>query len=286
MKRLDDGIPLTSGEAYAILRRNRDLRYAKGLPPFGMQSRGTPASMSGAMQTPFNPSWKNPRGDSKAAQKEAAIRASADFMQQNAVALNEVRGLFYLRPVAVADYGVSSVYSNSFVPTMKKTTATAGSITSSCASPAVDHDDSCAISTTVVAPPPAGDGGEFHAVRHFDAVGTKGHVACVANELDTMDRAGRTAQLQATKRLKSIAASFSALALTELELRNLLDIRPQTEVMVSALVPNMEERLGSVSSPSGSNEEASIDDGSAAAAAASQFAQRVIAVFQPAPLGS
>jgi len=262
----DGGIPLTNGEAYAILRRNRDIRYAKALPPFGMQSRGTPANMSGAMQMPFNPAWRNPRGDSKAAQKEAAIRASADFMQQNAVGLNEVRGLFYLRPHAVGDYGVSSVYSSSFTPT----TTTHHSAASSS-----EVDESHLTSSS----------GGFHAVPFFGAAGTNAHVVGVMGELDALDRVGRQAQLQTVKKLKSIVLSASPLVVTEAELRNLIDIRPQSEVMVSAVIPNLEDRFklhqtsssSSTASLLGVSEEAADE---AAAAAASKFAQEVISVFQ------
>lgn len=252
MRRHDEGTPLTNGEVYAILRRNRDLRYAKGLPPFGMQSRGAP--VSGAMQA-FNPSWRNQRSDTKAAQKEAAIRASADFINQNTVALNEVRGLFYLKESAVEDYGVSSVYSASFTPCKS--------------SHKVTPSDGCSA---------------FLAVNHFGPVGTKQHVTRVVQELDALERRGRQAQLREAKLLKElVSTTHPSLALTESELRSLLNLRPQSEVTVSAVVTNMEERLKPSLSFSKGNSE-SVD--AAAAAAAASFAQSVIKIFTSSALSA
>ena len=42
MEVIGEEVPLTSGEVYAIARRCRDTRYAKGCPRFGLQSRSVP----------------------------------------------------------------------------------------------------------------------------------------------------------------------------------------------------------------------------------------------------
>lgn len=216
MQVFENPIPLTNIEAFAIVRRNRDSRYAKALPAFGIQSK-TPAGMqSSALSAPF------PRRETKASARDAAQRATAEFFAQNTVALSEVRCLFYLQHQTHPDTrGPTSVYSASFKPTTSST------------SPSANEDET----TKEIA------GSNFFAINGFGAVGTRQHVNAVSKELELLEKAGRSSEVRVVQRLRDIAAAMPAPKLTEFEVRNLIDCRPRNELEVSAIIPNLESRL-------------------------------------------
>lgn len=103
MKILDEGTPLTAGEAYSIIRRSRDMSYAKKLPSFGLQFR---AALTAQQQGP--PPRRN---DGAAAASGTAAAQQQAFASQNVVSLTAVQSLWYLQNIAAASYGPPSVFS-------------------------------------------------------------------------------------------------------------------------------------------------------------------------------
>lgn len=234
MQIIGEEIPLTNGEVFAILRRNRDMRYAKSLPAFGIQSRNL---VSNTPQAARPPKFQN----RAQASRDAAQRALQDFGAQNAVALQEVKGLFYL--LGARDcYGVSSVYSSKFQPQ-----ATGASSNE-------EHQQQQA----------SEDVSAYFAVSGFGPVGTQGHQQSVHKELDILEKQGRANELEVINKVKGLVrqrtqqhkfnnngGSTSSVAtsppfqLSEREVRNLLAIRPKSEAAVYAVLVNLETRLSS-----------------------------------------
>ncbi|CUG35264.1 Hypothetical protein, putative [Bodo saltans] len=242
MQIIGEEIPLTNGEVFAILRRNRDMRYAKSLPAFGIQSRNLVSNTPQASRPPK--SFQN----RAQASREAAQRALQDFGAQNAVALQEVKGLFYL--IASRDcYGVSSVYSSKFQPQV-----TAAPLVSSAAMNEAKQQQN------------NDDVSAYFAVSGFGAVGSIRHQLAVHKELEVLEKQGRAKELDVINAVSKVARqhshqhqrvlvnaatpsspSSSSVAshfqLTEREVRNLLAVRPKHEAAVYAVLTNLETRL-------------------------------------------
>jgi hypothetical protein len=232
MQVVGDEIPLTNGEVFAILRRNRDTRYAKSLPAFGIQSRNLVSNTPQASRPPK--SFQN----RAQASREAAQRALQDFGAQNAVALQEVKGLFYLIGAREC-YGVSSVYSSTFQPQV-----TPPAVVSSASNEEKQDDDVSA----------------YFAVSGFGAVGSLRHQQAVQKELEVLEKQGRAKELEVIHAISRVARQHSQqhqrvisgvssspsaghFQLTDREVRNLLAVRPKHEAAVYAVLANLEARL-------------------------------------------
>ena len=110
---LGEKIPITNGEAFAIVRANRDLRNLKCLPHFHMQSICSSSTTgSSAQQALRQKHMFQFRHQNSSDELRSALVGStsliADGQVHNAVAHTEVRVLRYLRREK-ADYGPSSL---------------------------------------------------------------------------------------------------------------------------------------------------------------------------------
>lgn len=242
MQIIGEEIPLTNGEVFAILRRNRDSRYAKSLPAFGIQSRNLVSNT--AQQA------RPPRNNRPQASRDAIQRALQDFGAQNAVASQEVKGLYYLLRERDC-YGVSSVYSSKFAPQV---------YANQVQDVAQNNDDEENSETN-----PAHDVSSYFAVSGFGTAGTYRHQLAVHKELEVLEKQGRAKELRLIGRIHEVVKQHSSrmatssspsrrdvqqspsapFAVSEREVRNLLAVKPKNEAAVAAVLVNLEGRLNS-----------------------------------------
>ena len=112
MEIVGDEIPLTNGEVYAIVRRCRDMRYAKGAPRFGLQSRSVPA----VPQSSAHFQSRNQRGGGAAKSRQSggsAVDGAEELAIHASIGFDEVLLIASLKKNAGRLYGPTSCYSSS-----------------------------------------------------------------------------------------------------------------------------------------------------------------------------